>query len=156
LDNAIEAHSLDPVDMMMTGKILADAGWAVPDSLKQAMAEALQTVLPSSPVGAGTDIVSSLLEVADQAGQNPFDVYEYMNSLLAGFPPDASVMLLYELITGKKSVIDQAVSGFLLHPDATLSQSVAEALAFSAKQTPVESSLIERLVRMRPWLPIST
>ena len=30
---------------------------------------------------------------------------------------------------------------------------MAEALAASARKTPVESSLIERLVRMRPWLP---
>ena len=153
LENAIEAHSLSPVDLMITGKILADAGWAVPDSLKQAMAEALQTAPPNSRVGAGTDIISSLLEVADQAGQNPFDVYEYMNSFIAGFPPEVSVMLLYELIAGKKAVIDQAVAGFLLHPDALIAQSAADALAASAKQTPVESSLIERLVRMRPWLP---
>ena len=62
-------------------------------------------------------------------------------------------MLLFELIAGKKAVIDQAVAGFVLHPDAVLAQSVAEALAASATQTPVESLLIERLVRMRPWLP---
>ena len=62
-------------------------------------------------------------------------------------------MLLFELVAGKKAVIDQAVAGFVLHPDAVLAQSVAEALAASATQTPVESSLIERLVRMRPWLP---
>src|SRR3954454_20018875 len=42
LDNAIESHSIDPVDMMMTGKIFSDAGLAVPDNLRQAMAEALQ------------------------------------------------------------------------------------------------------------------
>ena len=41
----------------------------------------------------------------------------------------------------------------MLHPDAVLAQSVDDALAASATQTPVESSLIERLVRMRPWLP---
>jgi hypothetical protein len=62
-------------------------------------------------------------------------------------------MLLLELIASKKAVIDQAVAGFVLHPDAVLAQSAAEALAASAKRTPVESSLIERLVRMRPWLP---
>ena len=71
-------------------------------------------------------------------------------------------MLLSELIAGKKPVIDQAVAGFLLHPDAVLAQSVAEALAASASKTPVESSLIERLVRMtalaarRPDRPSST
>ena len=153
LDNAIEGHSLQVPDLMMTGKILSDAGWAVPDSLKQAMTEALQAPPPDMEGGSGKDLVSSMLEVADQAGQNPFEVYEYLNSLLASFPPEASGMLLSELIAGKKAVIDQAVAGFLLHPDAVLSQSVAEALAASATKNPVESSLIERLVRMRPWLP---
>ena len=38
LDNAIEGHSLHPIDMMMTGKILTDAGWAVPGNLRKAMA----------------------------------------------------------------------------------------------------------------------
>ena len=47
------------------------------------MAEALQAAPPDTQGVAGNDIVSSLLEIADQAGQNPFDVYEYMNSLLA-------------------------------------------------------------------------
>src|SRR5580700_3569702 len=84
---------------------------------------------------------------------NIFRGAQYMNSLLASFPSEASVMLLFELIAGKKAVIYQAVAGFVLHPDAVLAQSVAEALAASATQTPVESSLIERLVRMRPWLP---
>jgi hypothetical protein len=153
LDNAIERHSLHPIDMVMTGKIVTDAGWAVPDSLRKAMAEALQAAPPDTQGVAGNDIASSLLEIADQAGQNPFDIYEYMNSLLASFPSEASVMLLFELVAGKKAVIYQAVAGFVLHPDVVLAQSVAEALVASATQTPVESSLIERLVRMRPWLP---
>jgi hypothetical protein len=139
--------------MMMIGKIFVDAGWAVPDSSKQAMAEALQTASPVTQIVAGNNIVSSLLEVADQVGGNPFDVYEYLSSLLASLPSEASGMLLFELMAGKKAVIDQAVAGFVLHPDAVLAQAAAEALAASAKETPVESSLIERLVRMRPWLP---
>jgi hypothetical protein len=138
---------------MMTGKILSDAGWVVPDSLKQAMTEALQAPPPDMEGGSGKDLVSSMLEVADQVGQNPFAVYEYLNSFLASFPPEACGMLLSELIAGKKPVIDHAVSGFLLHPDAVLAQTVAEALAASAGKTPVESSLIERLVLIRPWLP---
>ncbi|MGQ0446659.1 MAG: hypothetical protein ACT4O2_16455 [Beijerinckiaceae bacterium] len=153
LDNALERRSLHAIDLMITGKILSDAGWAVPDCLRQAMAESLQAVPPDTQGVAGNGILSSLLEVAEQAGQNPFDVYEHVDSLLAGFPPEASVMLLVELIAGNKAVIDQAVAGFVLHPDAVLAQSVAEALAASAMQTPVESSLIEWLVRMRPWLP---
>ncbi len=48
LDNAIDDHSLHPVDMMMIGKIFADAGWVVPDSLRLAMAEALRTAPPDT------------------------------------------------------------------------------------------------------------
>jgi hypothetical protein len=153
LDNAIEGHSLQVPDLMMTGKILCDAGWVVPDSLKQAMTEALQAPPPDMKSVGGKDLVSTVLEVADEAGQNPFEVYEYLNSILAGFPPEASGMLLSELVAGKKAVIDQAVAGFLLHADTVLARIVAEALAASATKTPGESSLIERLVRMRPWLP---
>ena len=153
LDNAIEGHSLQVPDLMMTGKILSDAGWVVPDSLKQAMTKALQAPPPDMEGGSGKDLVTSMLEVADEAGQNPFAVYEYLNSFLASFPREASAMLLSELVAGKKPVIDQAVAGFLLHPDAVLAQTVAEALAASATKNPVESSLIERLVLIRPWLP---
>ena len=71
LDNAIENHLLPPIDMMMTGKILADAGWAVPDRLRQALAESLRAD-PSNRLGdAGDELVSSVLELAEQAGQIP-------------------------------------------------------------------------------------
>ena len=68
LDNAIEGHSLQVPDLMMTGKILSDAGWTVPDSLKQAMTEALQAPPPDMDGVGGRDLVSSLLELADEAG----------------------------------------------------------------------------------------
>ena len=153
LDNAIENHSLHPIAMMMTSKIFNDAGWAVPDSLRSAMAEALRTGPLDTQDLAGDDIVSSMLEFADQVGRNPYDVHECVTSLLAGFPPEASITLLVELLAGKQAVINRAVAGFILHPDAVVAQSVAESLAASARQIPVESSMIERLVRMRPWLP---
>ncbi|MBZ5762253.1 hypothetical protein LAV84_23640 [Rhizobium sp. VS19-DR104.2] len=153
LDNAIETHSLHPIAMMMTSKVFTDAGWAVPNSLRSAMAEALRTGPLDTQGLAGDDIVSSMREFADQVGQNPYDVHECVNSLLAGFPPEASITLLLELVAGKQAVINRAVAGFILHPDAAVAQSVAETLAASARQTPVESSMIERLVRMRPWLP---
>lgn len=153
LDNAIEGHSLQGPDLMMIGKLLSDAGWVVPDSLKQAVTEALQALPPDLGSTSGRDLVSSLLEVADQAGQNPFEIYEYLSSLLASFPLDACRVLLSGLIAGKKAVFNQVVAGFLLHANAALAQSVAETLAASADKTPIESSLVERLARMRPWLP---
>ena len=117
------------------------------------MAEALQAAPPDTQGAAGNDIASSLLEIADQAGQNPFDIYEYMNSLLASFPPEPSVMLLFELIAAKKEVIDQAVAGFVLHPDAVPAQSVAEALATSATRT-LDATI--RAMRLNASPPVKT
>ena len=153
LDDAVESRSMGPIDLMMTGRILADAEWAVPDSLKQALIEATRAAPPDRQGDVVGDLVSTLLEVADQTDQNPFEVHGYLNSLMATCPPEANAMLLFELGGAKKSVIAQAIAGFVLHPDVVLAQSAAEALAASAKQAPVESSLIERLIRMRPWLP---
>jgi hypothetical protein len=153
LDDAIEARSMEPGDVMLTGKMLTDAGWTVPESMRQALTEALQACPPDSKDGAAGDIVSLLLELADQTGQNPFDVYGHVSSMLAAFPPNASALILFELIAANKPVITQVVAGFVLHSEAVLAQAATEALAAHAKQTPVESSLIERLVRMRPWLP---
>jgi hypothetical protein len=127
------------------------------------MAEALQVASRDmqDPAGqdtagqdlAGNDIASSLMEIVGQAGQNPFDVHELVSSLLASLPSAAGAVLLSELVACKKALIDQAVAGFVLHPDAALARSAAEALTASALQAPVESALIERLAHMRPWLP---
>src|SRR5688572_7102164 len=61
LDNAIEDHPLHPIAMMMIGKIFTDTGLDVPESLRQAMAEALRAPPPDTQGAAGIDVVSSLL-----------------------------------------------------------------------------------------------
>jgi hypothetical protein len=153
LDDAIEARSMEPIDFMLTGKLLTDAGLTVPDALRQVLVEAMQGDSPDIHDAAAGSIVSLLLELVDQTDQNPFELYAQLNSMLAAFPPQASAPILFELIAAENAVIAQAVAGFVLHSEAVLAQAAAEALAEHAKQTPVESSLIERLVRMRPWLP---
>jgi hypothetical protein len=117
------------------------------------MTELLRAPPPGTQETAGTDVIASLSELAEQAGQNPFDMHEHLSSILAGFPQDAGIMFLSTLAACGKSVINQAVAGFTLHRDAALARAAVEALAETARQTPVESSQIDRLVRVRPWLP---
>jgi hypothetical protein len=151
LDDSIEKRRLQSIDLMMIGKVFADAGLAVPDSLRRGLSAMLNDAQPDTGDAAGADFVSSLLELADQTGQNAFEVHEFVNSFLVSFPTEARVALLRELINEKKAAIDLAVIGFVLHPDAVVSQFVAD--AFAAAETPVESALVRRLVLMRPWLP---
>jgi hypothetical protein len=153
LDDAIEQQSIGPIDMMIIGKIFTDAAWAVPDSLKQGLAQALQSGSLDNDSGAPISLASSLIELPDEIGNNPFDTYDYLNSILAALPSDASLTLLRQFIAARKPIINQAIAGFILHPDVNIAKAVAEALAISSKSSPVESSSIERLVRIRPWLP---
>ena len=153
LDNAIESRSISPVDMIMLGKVFGDAGLAVPDSLRKAVAEGLHEVPTGLEAATEQSLVETLLEMIGQFGDNPFDMHEHVSSLLASLPPEVGGSVLQKLVAGRKTMVTQAVSGFLLHPDPVLAQSMAATLAISAQQAPVESSLVERLVRMRPWLP---
>jgi hypothetical protein len=125
------------------------------ESMKKAI-EARKPSKAKAPTQKGKGHINPILDLLENMDEDLIGMLrqtvQKLSSLLACFPAEARIMLLSELVAGKKAVIDQAVAGFLLHPDAVLAQSVAEALATSATQTPVESSLIERLVRMRTWL----
>jgi hypothetical protein len=153
LDHAVEIRSLPAWDIILTGKILVDAGWAVPDRLKQAMTSAMREPPPLTQDDAERNVVSALADLAEQAGQNPFDMYEHVSSFLATFPPDAGAAFLSTLAASGKPAIYQAVAGFILNQDAAQAQAATEALVEAARQKPVETSQVDRLVRMRPWLP---
>ncbi|MGD0721421.1 MAG: hypothetical protein ABR970_10320 [Roseiarcus sp.] len=154
LEGAIEKRALPIVDLMIIAKVFADSGLEVPGSLKRSVAEALELGPPDSLDGGdGSDLVTSLLEDPELADKNPSDVYETLNSLTVGLPAQPVIALLRELVAGGKAVVDEAAAGFALHPDPEIARAVVEALAASAVRAPVASALIERLVRMRPWLP---
>ena len=152
LDKAIEDQALHPIDLMVTAKIFSDAGLTVPERLKQAVGEALQARPSDRECATRDQIISSLFEATELVEQNPFDVHENLNSFVAGLPTEACVGLLSELIAGRNAAIDHAIAGFVLHRDTDVAQSVSKALAADAVRTPTASVLIERLVRMRPWL----
>lgn len=156
LDEAIENGRLRGVDLMMTLKAFAEAGWAIPERHKQALAAALKAAPgdPNGPSPSASDLVSTLQELANEVSQNPFEIHEHLNALTAALPAEASVSMLSALVGASGTpALAQAVAGFALHPDAGVARAMCEALAASAVRTPVASMQIERLVRMRPWLP---
>ncbi len=153
LNSAIDGGSLAPVDLIMTGKILSDAGWIVPDRLKGAVADALQSTVTHGQHSAEDDIAALLTDIPQSIGTNPFDIHEYVNTLLAAIPPEASCHFLSALAAIREPAIQHALAGFMLHSEDLVAQAAADILRASAGKAPVESLLIERLVHMRPWLP---
>ena len=140
---------------MTTAKVFSDVGLTVPESLKRAVDEALQARPADVQNATGDEIISPLLEAAEQVGQNPFDIYDNLKSLVASLPSEVGANLLSGVIIGRKTVIDQAAAGFILHPNSDVARAVSKALAACAARNPCLSLQIERLVRMRPWVPTS-
>jgi hypothetical protein len=154
LEDAVADNKLRPIDLMTIAKVLADAGLTVPESLKGAVADSLNA--PSSSgeaMGAvEQDMVSTLLQLAEMVDDNPFDLHDQLEGLLASLPAAAAGEFLAANLVGRSPLVDQAMLGFALHADDEIAKATIRALASRAVREPTPSLQIERLVRMRPWL----
>jgi hypothetical protein len=153
LASALNDRSFAPADLIMTGKIFNDAGWAVPDCLKAAVAQALHSKTnDNSPIGAGG--LSLLLPELSESGESsPFDIQEFLGSLLSALPVEAGGQIFSALAALRRADVNHALAGFVLHPDSIIAQAATEALRTCASDVPVDNMLIERLLQLRPWLP---
>ncbi len=154
LDEAIEERAMNLIDLVFTGKVLSDAGWEVPQNLREATSEYLRQARPGDSESAAHVPLDELLPLPREIRNNPFELYEFLNSMFASFTADAIQLFCLELASRNKSETTQALTGFILHPETEVANTVAGALASAAKVHPAESVVIERLVRMRPWLPL--
>lgn len=153
LDHELDEKSFSLADIIMLGKILADAGLDVPEKLRQSAADAFETFDFTPSDITSTGVMSPLREIIGQAQENPFEAYEFMVSMLASFPTEYGLALLNELVFQKDAALNRALLGFFLHPNPAFYKCVAEGLLQTATATPNESLTIERLLRIRPWAP---
>lgn len=152
LAEALEDGALSAGDMMMIGKLFAEARFDPPARLKAALAEALETSPDLQEGDEEADPRQALWDLAKAVGDDPFAMSEQLSALLAGFPLDLAEQLVRGFSAEADALILQAIAGFLLHREPRLAVAAGDALAAAAAKAPVESLLIERLVRIRPWL----
>ena len=151
LVEAIADGELDPVSLVLVAKVLSDSGWVVPDPLKGRLIEALDAG-ESAELGAA-DLGSALMDIAQAAEGDPFAAYDALNSVLAAFPSEAAARMVATLGEARAPMLLHALAGFAMHRDARIAVAAIQELKRAATAGPVESLLVERLVRMRPWLP---
>lgn len=152
LYSALDGGSLGPSGLIITGKILHDAGWTVPDVLKQAVMRGVPSSGNDDSAAAG-EISSLVTGFAEAMGTDPFEIHESLNSLLAAFPAEACSRLLAGFAELRNPDLNHALTGFVLHPDSVVAEAAADSLLAAAGDVPMDSLPIERLVHMRPWLP---
>ena len=152
LGDAIERRELAGADLMLTAKVLADAGWEVPERLKQAVVESLNDHQEGGDAdAAGQDLTASLIELARQVDNDEFALAEQLISLLAALPNELCAQLIAQIAKESGGTLDRTLVGFALHADAAIADAALDALAATSSR-PVESVVVERLVRIRPWL----
>lgn len=153
LNSALDCGSLDPAGLIITGKIFHDAGWTVPDALKQAVMQAIPLSANDDSADVAGDVSSLLTGFVGAMGTDPFEIHESLNSLLAAFPAEACGRLLAGFDSLRSPELNLALAGFMLHPDSVIAKAAADASLAAAGSAPVDSLLIENLAHMRPWLP---
>ncbi len=150
LDKSLSDDRFDAASLVLLAKILSDSKWPVPARLKTRLVEALDATPPAEP--SEFDLKAALRQIADAAGDDAFAAHEALNSVLAAFPSDAAARMLGVLGLGREPVLLQTLAGFVMHPDPALALAAVATLKTAASGRKVESVLVERLVRMRPWL----
>ena len=154
LGESIDDDELSPTDLMMTAKMFAEAKFDPPARLKAALAQAFNQPPPPDLAtdGDSSDPRVFVAQLADAVGDDPFEMNEQLSALLAGFPSEITQQLLYLFADQGHAVALHCLAGFLLHADPVIAAGASQALTAAASKAPVESLLIERIVRMRPWL----
>jgi hypothetical protein len=153
LDEALEDGLLDGASLMMIAKLLSDAGWRVPQRLKEASAGLLE-MGPSRDAAESAnpqDLLDSLVELSEQLENDEFELFEQISSMFEAFPAEAAAVFVSHIVALGRGALDRAIVGFALHREPEVAAAALDALAGIATR-PVESLVVERLVRMRPWV----
>jgi hypothetical protein len=151
LEAALNEDRFDAASLVLLAKILSDSKWAVPARLKTRLIEALDAAPPAEP--SEFDLKTALRQIAEAAGDDAFAAYEALGSVLAAFPSDAAARMIGVLGVGREPVLLQTLAGFVMHADPDIALAAVAGLKSAASGRQIESALVERLVRMRPWLP---
>jgi hypothetical protein len=153
LKGAIAGNRLDAAGLMLIAKVFSDSGWSVPDHLKSRLVDLLEASGTAPEETGPLSLETALADIVRASEGDAFAAYDALNSVLAAFPSDVAARMAATLGEGREPLLLQVLSGFAMHRDPSLARAAIEALRQAGKAHPVESALVERLVRMRPWLP---
>lgn len=151
-DKALANNSLDGPALMLLGKILSDAGWSVPARLQSRIVEKIQEAGPPLDEDGYEDLRTALIDIVEASDNDPFETYDALSGILAAFPPHNAALMLSTLAQSRAPVLQHTLVGFVMHKEIELAKAAIKTLQYYARGTPVESRLVERLVRIRPWL----
>ncbi len=138
--------------LMLVARAFAESQLDPGRPLQEAMVGAIETMGDAVEMDP-TVMTGHLAAVAKALGDDPFAIHAEISSTGAAFPVEHRAAMAAAFAASDVPAIREAALGFVLDPDAEVSAAVLSVLASAGRSQPVMSAAVERLVRMRPWLP---
>src|SRR5260370_12836904 len=100
----------------------------------------------------GEEISDHFSELAAALDNDPFAIYAELASTAAAFPAEHHAAVAGALTGSDNEAVREAALGFAFSPDPAVSSAALVAIAQQGRTGLVSNRLVDRLVRMRPWL----
>jgi len=142
-----------PGVLMMVARAFAQAELDPGEVLQEAMVGAMEAQASAMPVGHGPDDSGDQFDaIAASLGNDPFAIHAELAATGSAFPAEHRAAMAAALAMSGNAAVREAALGFACAADPTTSAAALSALAQPPRGRPVPSAMVERLVRMRPWL----
>jgi hypothetical protein len=151
---AVADDGLAPATLMLIARAFAQAALDPGQALRNATLAAMESA-PSPAFGLAERVEPGdrFLQLARSLDDDPFAIHAEIAASGAAFPVEHRAAMATELAGSSVAAVRGAAIGFLLDTDPAPGAAVLAALVAGARQQPVPSRLVERLVILRSWLP---
>jgi hypothetical protein len=153
LDDALQKRGVAPEVLMLMARAFARAEIDPGRTLREAMMTAREAQSPSMLAALTPDDISDhLTELAGALDNDPFQIYAELATTAAAFPAEHHAAMASALAISDSEAVREATLGFAFSPDPVVSSAALVAISQQGCGALVSSKVIDRLVRMRPWL----
>lgn len=149
----LRKSSIAPDVLMLVARAFARAELDPGRSLQEAMTSAMEAQAPSMPAPLSPeDFSDHFAELAATFDNDPFAIYAELATMAAAFPAEHQAAMAGVIAMSQSEAVREAALGFAFTPNSTVSSAALVAVSQQRRGGMVSSKMVDRLVRMRPWL----
>ncbi len=139
--------------LIMIARAFAQAELDPGEALQEAVVSAMDAQSAALPPGQEpANIGDQFDDLAASLGNDPFTIYAEFAAMGAAFLAEHRAAMASALAMSNRAAVREAVLGFACEANPTTSAAALMALAQPPRGCSVSSTMVDRLVRMRPWL----
>src|SRR5438445_10338919 len=139
--------------LMLVARAFARADLDPGRPLQEAMMSAMEAQAPSIPASLSPeDFSDHFAELAATFDNDPFAIYAELATMAAAFPAEHHAAMAGSIAMAQREAVADAALGFAFSPNSAVSSAALVAVSQQRRGGVVSSKVVDRLVRMRPWL----